>query len=160
MASSFPERVYTTEEVEKARKLVQSGYRHKLTVKGSQNFKKQVEEALVHVETAGYCDFMKTYIKQIVEVDGFSQLREADAAIWANMHLLATPIQAAGFFVQKTFQMKEFLDGKLYYGGAAEARSVEKRIEFLEALKTKSKDATVKEECARILKRWAESLFP
>ena len=47
--------------------------------------------------------------------------------------------------------MQEYLDGKLYYGGAAEKRSIEKRIEFLEVLKEKTTDSSVKEECDRLL---------
>jgi len=159
MASDFPKRVYTFDEVEKARKLVESGYRHRLILKGYPCFKERLKEALKHVKTAGFYEFLRTYIRQIVEIDGFSQLREADAAIWANIQLLENPIAAAGFFIQKASQMKEFLEGKLYYGGAAEARGVEKRIRFLEALRTKSRDRAVKSECGRILERWADSAF-
>lgn len=159
MVSDFPKRVYTIDEVEKARKLVESGYKHRLIVKGNLHFKKKVKEALNYVKIAGFYDFLRTYIRQIVEIDGFSQLREAETAIWANMQLLENLIEAAGFFVQKASQMKEFLEGKLYYGGAAEARSVEKRIEFLEALGMRSKNSAVKKECKEILKRWAESTF-
>ncbi len=155
----FPKRVYTVSEVEKARKLVESGYKHNLTVKGDLDFKKRVEQTLKHIETAGFHDFLRTYIRRIDEIDGFSQLRESEAAIWANMHLLENPIQAAGFFIQKASQMKEFLEGKMYYGGAAEARSVEKRIEFLKALKTKSTNQDVKDECTKIIRRWADSTF-
>jgi len=36
---------------------------------------------------------------------------------------------------------------------------VEKRIEFLKALKEKTKDNGVKKECEKLLKRWAESTF-
>jgi hypothetical protein len=68
-------------------------------------------------------------------------------------------VEAAGFFIQKAWQMKEFLEGKLYYGGAAEARSIEKNLEFLRSLKSKSTDDTVKTECDRLLKRWADSTF-
>ncbi len=159
MPSEFPKRVYTSDEVEKARKLIEFGYKHNLTVNGNSNFRKKVEEVLEHIKTARFYDFLRTYIRQIDEIDGFSQLRESEAAIWANIHLLENPIEAAGFFVQKASQMKEFLEGKLYYGGAAEARSVEKRIEFLKALKKKSNDEAVKEECGKMLKRWAESTF-
>jgi hypothetical protein len=49
------------------------------------------------------------------------------------------------------------LEGKLYYGGEAEKRSVKKRIEFLNVLKDKSHDKIVKEECERLLKLWDES---
>jgi len=159
MVPYFPKRVYTVDEVEKARRLVESGYKHRLIVKGSLNFKKRVQEALKLVKTAGFYDFLRTYIRQIVEIEGFSQLREAEVAIWANMQLVDNPIQAAGFFVQKASQMQEFLEGKLYYGGAAEARSIEKRIEFLKTLRMKSNDNTVKNECKKLLKKWAESTF-
>ena len=159
MVSGFPKRVYTVDEVEKARSFVESGYKHRLIVRGNPRFKRRAKEALNHVKTAGFYDFLRSYIRQIVEINGFSQLRETEAAIWANMQLLGNPIEAAGFFVQKASQMKEFLEGKLYYGGAAEARSVENRIEFLKALKTKSKNRAVKNKCRKILKRWAESTF-
>jgi hypothetical protein len=53
--------------------------------------------------------------------------------------------------------MKEYLDGELYYGGNSEKRTVQKRIEFLEELKEKSQDASVKEECERLLEMWRES---
>ena len=159
MVPRFPKRVYTADEVKKASKLIESGYKHRLTIKGDQAFRNKAREALKHVKTAGYYELLRTYIRQIVEIDGFSQLRESEAAVWANKHLLKNPIEAAGFFVQKASQMQEFLEGKLYYGGAAEARSVEKRIEFLKALKLESNELAVKSECERILERWAESTF-
>jgi hypothetical protein len=53
--------------------------------------------------------------------------------------------------------MKEYLGGELYYGGNAEKRSVAKRIEFLQALKEKTKDNSVKEECQRLLEMWKDS---
>jgi len=55
--------------------------------------------------------------------------------------------------------MKEYVEGKLYFGGAAEMRSVQKRIQFLKVLKKKSRNKQVKEECERILKSWRESVF-
>ncbi len=155
----FPKRVYTKDEVEQARKLVEAGYKHRISTKGTPIFRKRVRNALQHVKKAGFYDFLRTYIGQIVEISGFSQLRESEAAIWANDQLLNVPVEAAGFFIQKAYQMKEFLEGKLYYGGAAEARSVEKRIEFLESLKRKSNNIHVKKECANRLKQWAESTF-
>jgi len=66
-------------------------------------------------------------------------------------------VDAASLFVQKANQMKEYLEGKLYYGGEAERRSVEKRIEFLETLKKKSRNKEVRAECERLLKSWRES---
>lgn len=156
-SSTFPKRVYTVNEVEKARKLVESGYRHRVTLKGNPNFKREAKEALKHVKTARFYSFFRTYIREIAEIEGFSQLRETEATIWANSHLLKNSVEAAGFFVQKAFQMREFLEGKLYYGGAAEARSVNKRIEFLNALRKWSKNSTVKDKCGKLLEMWAES---
>ncbi len=155
----FPKRVYTEEEVEKARKLVVSGYKHKLNVKGSPVFKEDARKALRYIKTAGFYEFLRTYLKRIVEINGFSQLRESEAAIWANIQLMENPVNAAGFFIQKAWQMKEFLEGKQYYGGTAEARSIEKRIEFLKTLEARSKNPVVKKECRENLKQWAESTY-
>jgi len=156
---AYPKRVYTTKEVEEAEKLVRKGYRHRLTVRGSPDFKRQVRAALKLVKTAGFYDFLRSYIKSIVEIDGFTQLRESEASIWANKYAVANPVDAASLFVQKAHHMKEFLEGKLYYGGEAERRSVEKRIEFLEKLKKKTRKKNVKEECEKLLKSWSESVY-
>ncbi|MDI6904926.1 MAG: hypothetical protein QMD13_05505 [Candidatus Bathyarchaeia archaeon] len=155
----FPKRIYTTEEVKKAGKLTKKGYKHRLRVKGSPGFKQKVKQALKLVKTAGYYNFLRTYLRSIVEIDGLTQLREADAAIWANKYAMENPVDAASLFIQKANHMKEYLEGKLYYGGAAETRSVQKRIEFLEILKKKSRKKEIKEECERLLRSWSESIF-
>jgi len=155
----FPKKVYTAEEVKKAKELIDKGYKHRLRVKGSPNFVEKVKQALKLVKDAGYYEFLRTYIRQIAEIDGFTQLREAEAAIWANKYAVENPVDAASLFVQKANHMKEYLEGKLYYGGEAEKRSVEKRVEFLEVLKKKSQEKEVKEECGRLLKSWSESVF-
>lgn len=155
----FPKRIYTLEEVKKARELVEKGYKHRLRVKGSPNFKRKVRQALKLVKTAGYYNLLRTYIRSLVEIDGLTQLREADAAIWANKYAVQNPVDAASLFIQKANHMREYLEGKLYYGGAAETRSVQKRIGFLEILKKKSRKKEVKEECERLLRSWSESVF-
>jgi hypothetical protein len=109
------------------------------------------------VKIADYYDFLRTYIRSVIEVDGLTQLREADAAIWANRYAVENPVDAASLFIQKATSMKEYLEGKLYYGGTAEKRSVEKRIEFLKMLKSKSKENEVIAECDRLLGLWSES---
>ena len=53
--------------------------------------------------------------------------------------------------------MKEYLEGKEYYGGQAEKRSVEKRIRFLEELKKASTEKSIKDECNRLLQMWKEA---
>ena len=153
----FPKRVYTEKEVKIARELVKEGYKHNLTVEGSSNFEKKVNKALELAKTAGYFEFLRTYIKKIIEIDGLTQLREAEVVIWANKFAVENPVDAASLMVQKANQMKEYLEGELYYGGTAEKRSVEKRIKFLVVLKEKSTDESVKEECARLLQMWEDS---
>ena len=154
---SFPERVYTAQEVEKAKKLIDKGYKHDLTVTGIPSFKQKVNRIIELVKTAGYYDFLRTYIRQIIEIDGLTQLRETEAALWANKFAVENPVDAASLFIQKTHHMKQYLDGDLYYGGTSEKLTVEKRIEFLEALKRKTKEKEVRDECERLLRMWEES---
>jgi len=155
----FPRRIYTEEEVNKARELIEKGYKHALIFEGSPAFKQKARRALELVKVAGYYDFLRTYIRAIKEIDGLTQLRQADAEIWANMYAVENPVDAASLFVQKANSMREYLDGELYYGGAAEKRSDQKRIEFLKALEAESQETTVREECQRILKLWKESYW-
>jgi hypothetical protein len=154
---NFPKRVYTAKEVKTAKGLVDKGYKHLLAAEGSPSFKQKVDKILELTKTAEYYEFLRTYIRQITEIDGLTQLRETEAAIWANKFAVENPVDAASLFIQKAHQMKEYLEGDLYYGGSAEKRSIEKRIEFLEVLKNKSADQEVKEECQRLLKMWEES---
>lgn len=155
----FPRRVYTEEEVRKARELVDKGYRHRIAIKGDPVFREKVRRAVELVKTAGYHDFLRTYIRRIEEIDGLTQLRNADAAIWANVYAVENPVDAASVFIQKANHMKEYLELKHYYGGEAEKRSVAKRIEFLEVLKSRSREKEVKAECERLLRLWRDSFL-
>jgi hypothetical protein len=153
----FPTRVYTEEETRKAKDLIDKGYKHRLKAKGSSNFKNKVKQALEFLRIAGYYDFVRKYVRTIEEIDGLTQLRQAEAAIWANKYAVENPVDAASVFVQKATHMKEYLEGELYYGGEAEKRSNEKRIEFLRALRNRSRTEEVVEECERLLDMWRES---
>lgn len=153
----FPERVYTAEEVKNAKNLVDQGYKHNLSVEGTKEFVQKVNNALEQVKTAGYYDFLQTYIRKIVEIDGITQLRETEVIIWANKFSVENSVDAASLIVQKAYHMKEYLEGKLYYGGNAEKRSVNERIEFLKVLKEKTTSQSVKEECERLLEMWKDS---
>ena len=155
--AEFPERVYTTEEVKTAKELIDRGYRHNLTIEGSPEFKEKISQVIELIRTAGYIDFFRAYIRRILEIDGLSQLRETEAAIWANKFAVENMVDAASLFMQKAYNMKEYLDGELYYGGNAEKRSVAKRVEFLKVLSEKSDDKNVKAECERLLQMWRES---
>ena len=154
---SFPDRVYTTEEVRNAKTLVDQGHKHNLIVEGTPEFRKQVNKALELIKTAEYYDFLQSYIRKIMEIDGITQLRETEVAIWANKFAVENPVDAASLFIQKAYHMKEYIEGELYYGGNAEKRSVTKRIEFLKTLKTKTEDKEIKEECERLLEMWKDS---
>jgi hypothetical protein len=153
----FPARVYTEKEVRQAKALIDKGYKHRLRVKGSVHFRQKVKETIALIKTAGYYDFLRTYIRSIEEIDGLTQLRQSEAMLWANNYTVENMVDAASFFVQKANHMKEYLEGTLYYGGKAEKRSDEKRIEFLEVLKCKSHEKEVVEECERLIKMWRES---
>jgi len=155
----FPERVYTVDEVQRARELLEKGYRHRLRVKGSQEFRRKVREALGFINMAGYKDFFRTYIRQIMEIDGFSQLRTEEVAIWANKYTVAEPVDAASYFIQKAQQMKDYLEGRLYYD-KGELNAIKKRIQFIETLRDKSRNKEIKQKCEELLKRWSETPFP
>lgn len=154
---AFPRRVYTADEVRQAREAISKGYQHRLVMRGGSDFKLKATQALRLIKTAGSYDFLRTYIRSIAEIDGLTQLHEADAAIWANKYAVQNPVDAASLFIQKANLMKEYIEGKLHYGGLAEKRSVKKRIEFLEALKSRSAEKEVVAECERLLKSWSES---
>jgi len=55
--------------------------------------------------------------------------------------------------------MKDYTEGRLYYD-TGEIRAVNKRIEFLKALKERSKDPALKKRCEGILKAWTETTYP
>ena len=154
---NFPDRIYTTEEVKKAKVLVDKGYKHNLVIEGSTEFIQKVNQAIELIKTSGYLDFLRTYVRKIMEIDGISQLRETEVAIWAGKFAVENPVDAASLFIQKAYHMKEYLEGELYYGGNAEKRSVGKRVEFLQSLKDKTSDKVVKEECERLLEMWKDS---
>ncbi len=153
----FPEKIYTETEHRTAKKLIDEGYKHHITVEGEDDFKKKVKRILELIQTSGDYDFFRTYIRHIKEIDGLTQLRETEVAIWANKFAVENPVDAASLFIQKTWHMKQYIDGEMYYGGMSEKQTVQKRIEFLKNLQNKSEDVEVKAECERLLQLWAES---
>lgn len=153
---SFPERVYTQDEVNQARELVQKGFKHVLIIQGSPQFEKKMERVIELIKTADYYEFLRTYIRKIVEMEGFSQLHETNAEIWANMSMLTDLIDASSYIVQKAQQMKDYLEGKLYYG-TGEVVAIEKRLEFIKALEAKSNSEDVRKRCEKLLKDWEET---
>jgi len=155
----FPERVYTEDEVRRARELIQRGYRHQLQVSGSREFTEKTLEALKLVEAAGYHDFLRTYIREIREIDGLSQLRECEASIWANIYAVQNAVDAACFFIQKAWQMKIYIEGKMYYGHQGETFTASKVMKFLKDLERKTGSDRVKEECRERIRLRKENVF-
>lgn len=153
----FPEKVYTETEHKAAKKLIDEGYKHEITIEGEAEFKQKADLILDLIKIAGCYDFFRTYIRKIKEIDGLTQLRETEVAIWANKFAVKDVVDAASLFIQKAYHMKQYIDGEVYYGGTSEKRTVEKRIEFLKRLESKTNDESIKENCERLLQQWAES---
>jgi hypothetical protein len=102
----FPSRIYTEKEVNLARELTAKGYKHTLRIEGSPDFTGKAKLALELVKIVGCYDFLRRYIRTIKEIDGLTQLRQAEAAIWANSYAVENEVDAASFFIQKANQMK------------------------------------------------------
>ena len=119
----------------------------------------KTREALKLIEEAGYYDFLRTYIREIREIDGLSQLRECDSSIWANIYAVQNAVDAACFFMQKAWQMKNYIEGKMYYGHLGETLIANKLMQFLRELKNKAVSDKVKEECSKIIKLREENVF-
>jgi len=157
--SKFPRRVYTQNEVRRARELIEQGHRHELHVSGSREFAKKTQGALKLIKEAGYYEFLRTYIREIREIDGLSQLRECEASIWANIYAVQNAVDAACFFIQKAWQMKNYIEGKMYYGHQGETFIANKIIEFLKDLENKTNFDKVKEECRERIRLREENVF-
>ena len=96
----FPERIYTVDEHKLAKELTDKGHKHRLSVDGSLDFRQRVYRVLELVKIAGCYEFLRTYIRRIIEIDGLTQLRETEAAIWANKFAVENPVDAASLLVQ------------------------------------------------------------
>jgi hypothetical protein len=158
-SANFPERVYTYDEVRSARLLINNGYRHRLQTKGNRIFKEKTRKALKLIKTAGYYDFLRTYIRIIREIEGLSQLREAEASLWVNIYAVEDAVDAACFFVLKSWQMRNYIEGKAYYGHLGETAAIGEGLRFLETLMKRSKNPDIKEQCRKKIKVWNESKF-
>jgi len=157
-SKKFPEYIRSPEDLDNARRLIESGYRHRLEIRGSGEFRRLIEEALSIIDEAGYGDMFRAYIRRIEEVDGFTQLREAEATLWICKYMLNDIVSGASVMVQKAYQMKRYLEGKPYYGPKGEMWTTKKRFEFLRKLRDRTKRSWVKQQCERLLREWEEPL--
>lgn len=128
---------------------------HRLRIVGSPVFKKSIKEILALVRQAGYYNFLRTYIRNIAEIDGVSQLRETEATIWLNTYIVKDIIEGTRFVIQKTEQMKDYLAGEQYYE-KGELSTVKKSIEFLQNLKKKRITEELKKKCDETIKLWTK----
>lgn len=153
--TKFPKRIYTVEEYMAARKALAEGYKHRLRIDGSPEFKIKIKEILNLVKKAKYYVFLRTYIRRICEMEGLSQLREAEATIWLNHYMIENPFAGARFIIQKAEQMKSYLEGKIYYI-SGELSAVRKSIVFLTKLRDSLNNEELKAQCDELLRQWTE----
>jgi hypothetical protein len=151
----FPNRIYTLEEFLRARRSIEDGHVHRLRIIGQVNFKDKIKDALTLIKKAKYYRFLRTYIRKICEIEGMSQLREAEASLWLNKHIISNPIECARFIIQKAFQMKAYLDGEKYYLGG-ELPAINASIVFLERLEEKLINKKMKKRCKESIRLWTE----
>ena len=151
----FPRRIYTVTEVMKARECVNNGYKHRLTVIGSNDFKEKVKRIKSLLRITDYFDFFRTYIRTIQEIDGISQLRETEATIWLNDVLASKPCDGSRFLIQKAYQMQDYLAGKQFYE-KGEMAAIEKSLDFLRLLQEKRIADDLKQQCKLILDQWTD----
>ena len=151
----FPRRIYTIEEFMKARECLKKGHKHRLKVVGSINFKNNVKKIQSLLRITNYYNFIRTYIRKIMEIEGISQLRETEATVWLNNYLIDNPVEGARFVVQKAQQMKDYLEGNQYYE-KGEKTSIEKSIEFLRELERRRISDSLKEKCKELIIQWTE----
>ena len=154
---AFPEKIYSEEQIKKARELIEKGYRHDIKVEGNSEFIEKVKESLRLIDVAGYTDFVRSYIRRIVEKPGFSQLRENELTIWANKYTVSDPVEAASFWIQKAEQTRLYIQREIHVGGEAEAKALSKRVQFLRDLRDRTEDPRIRELCEEKLKMWSES---
>jgi hypothetical protein len=153
--TKFPKRIYTVDEYMAAREALAAGYKHRLRIDGSSEFKQKVRVILDLIKKAKYYVFLRTYIRRICEMEGISQLREAEATIWLNHNVIKNPFAGARFIIQKAEQMKSYLEGKIYYI-SGELSAVQKSIEFLTKLCDSLDNEELKAQCDKLLQEWTE----
>lgn len=111
---------------------------------------------MAYIKAAGFYDVLRTYIRRISEVDGVSQLREADATIWLNVYMLRNRFECARFIIQKAEQMKNFLGAEQNYF-VGERLAVKRSVAFLAKLKDCITDVKSKAQCEEVLRQWREA---
>ena len=152
---NFPNRIYTIEEFIRARKSIAEGNIHCLKVIGQSTFKSRVREIVSLIKKTEDYNFLQIYIRKICEIEGMSQLRETEATIWLNKYVINNPIESARFIIQKTYQMKAYLDGEKYYL-KGELPAINASINFLQKLEEKLINEKMKIKCKESIKQWTE----
>ena len=149
----FPERIYTLDELKEARTAVAKGHRHKLAITGDDSFKELVARILDLIDLAGYGELLRTYIREIRQIGGISQLRETEASVWLNRLVAEDPIEGARFVVQKVLQMQAYIEGRAWYI-LGELPAVRGSVEFLRKLREQLKDPELRTRCDQVIMVW------
>jgi len=150
---NFPERIYTLDEFKEARAAIAEGHKHKLTITGDVSFKEHFDKLLGLIRSAGYEELLRTFIREIRQIEGISQLRETEATIWLNNLIAEDPIEGARFVVQKVLQMQAYIEGRSWYI-LGELPAIRGSVEFLRKLRERLKDPELKARCDRVIKEW------
>ena len=149
----FPDRIYTIEDFKRAKTCIDNGYKHQLKITGSPSFSNSIKQILELISKADYYEFLRTYIRTITEIEGISQLREADATIWLNTDIVKDIVEGGRFIIQKAEQMKNYLSGEQHYE-KGEISAIKKSIEFLQSLRKKQLTEELKDKCDETIKLW------
>jgi len=149
----FPERIYTLDEFMEARTAIAKGHKHKLAITGDDPFKGLVERIVDLIDLAGYGELLRTYIREIRQIGGISQLRETEASIWLNRLVAEDPIEGTRFVVQKVLQMQAYIEGRAWYI-LGELPAVRGSVEFLKKLREQLKDPELRTRCDRVIMEW------
>ncbi len=150
---SFPERIYTLDEYQKAKAAIEKGHKHRLKIIGDAQFKDLVTKILDLIQMAKYGELLRTYIRQIRQIDGISQLRETEASIWMNTEAVKDSLKGARFVIQKMFQMKAYMEGRAWYL-LGESLAVKESLEFLRTLKERLKNPKLITRCEKLIDAW------
>ena len=151
--TSFPKRIYTLEEVAQARRAIAAGYQHSLTVNGDSEFRELVSKIFQFIDLAGYTVLLRSYVREIRQIQGVSQLRETDASIWLNRTVANDAIEAARFVVQKTLQMQAYIEGRPWYI-LGELPAVRGSVEFLKKLREHLVNPETRARCDKAIDEW------
>ncbi len=155
---SFPERVYTAQEVKIAKALVDQGYKHNLTVEGTPEFTQKVNRALELIKTAGVLR-----LSDNLHSENRGNRRHNPASRNRSRHLgkqvrrgkrrgLCQFVNPKGLSDERVPRRRTLLWRQRRKTHSGKTHGV-----FAQCSRKKAVTQAVKEECERLLDMWKES---